>query len=475
MTRNNDLATAGADALTKLGTSTQANAGSRLLRGLLLSAVLLFCIGAAALGMVQPAQTEPIPPEQSLVQNVLPFPLEADPTPAEHSATAPNTPYVTETRIRSGDTIATILKRLDITDSSLSTYLAKEAKVRFASRLVPGRSVQAATDHNGQLQWVRYFHTPTSNSTGEPTVKLLQINAAADGFTTEELELPSEVHIEVAVGTIERSLFATTDAAGIPDNITMQMAEVLGSKIDFFRGIHRGDQFRVVYENRSFEGRPAGPGRVLAVEFMNKGKSSTAVWFSPDGKTGSYYSLEGESLRGAFLRNSIKFSRISSTFGLRTIANNQAWSGHHPGVDYVAPIGTPIHATADGVVQLAGWHFGYGNTIILKHHSKITTLYAHQSHFADGITVGTKVSQGQLIGYVGSTGWSTGAHLHYEFRVADKPIDPLSATAAMPAATPLEPEQRAEFAQAVAPYRQQLQVLAKFQEVMPEISSVAVR
>jgi len=475
MTRNNDLATVGAGALTALGTSDKASTGSRLLRGLLLSAALLLCIGAAALGMVQPAQTEPIPPEQSLVQNVLPFPLEADPTPAEHSATAPNTPYVTETRIRSGDTIATILKRLDITDSSLSTYLAKEAKVRFASKLVPGRSVQAATDHNGQLQWVRYFHTPTSNSTGEPTVKLLQINAAADGFTAEELELPSEVHIEVAVGTIERSLFATTDAAGIPDNITMQMAEVLGSKIDFFRGIHRGDQFRVVYENRTFEGRPAGPGRVLAVEFINKGKSSTAVWFSPDGKTGSYYNLEGESLRGAFFRNSIKFSRISSTFGLRTIANNQAWSGHHPGVDYVAPTGTPIHATADGVVQLAGWHFGYGNTIILKHHSKITTLYAHQSRFADGITVGTKVSQGQLIGYVGSTGWSTGAHLHYEFRVADKPIDPLSATAAMPAATPLEPEQRAEFAQAVAPYRQQLQVLAKFQEVMPEISSVAVR
>ena len=166
MTRNNDLATAGASALTKLGTSTQPTAGSRLLRGLLLSAVLLLCIGAAALGMVQPAQTEPIPPEQSLVQNVLPFPLGADPTPAEHSATAPNTPYVTETRIRSGDTIATILKRLDITDSSLSTYLGKEAKVRFANKLVPGRSVQAATDHNGRLQWVRYFHTPTSNSTG---------------------------------------------------------------------------------------------------------------------------------------------------------------------------------------------------------------------------------------------------------------------------------------------------------------------
>ncbi|MEI8400638.1 MAG: peptidoglycan DD-metalloendopeptidase family protein [Alcaligenaceae bacterium] len=475
MTQHNDLATTGAQALTDLGTSTLPTAGSRFLRSLMLSAALLLCIGAAALGMVQPAPAEPIPPEQSLIQNVLPFPLEADPTPAEHTATALNTPYVTETRIRSGDTIATVLKRLDITDSSLSAYLAKEGKVRFASKLVPGRSVQAATDHNGQLQWVRYFHTPNSDSTGQPSVKLLQINATAEGFNAQELELPSEVHIEVAVGTIERSLFATTDAASIPDGITMQMAEILGSKIDFFRGIHRGDQFRVVYENRSFEGRPAGPGRVLALEFVNKGKASTALWFSQDGKTGSYYDLEGESLRGAFLRNSIKFSRVSSTFGMRTIANNQAWSGHHPGVDYVAPTGTPIHATADGVVQLAGWHFGYGNTIILKHHSKITTLYGHQSRFAEGIAVGTKVSQGQLIGYVGSTGWSTGAHLHYEFRVADKPIDPLTATAAIPAGIPLEPEHRAQFAQAVAPYRQQLQVLTQFQEVVPEISSVAVR
>ncbi|MEI7568290.1 MAG: peptidoglycan DD-metalloendopeptidase family protein [Alcaligenaceae bacterium] len=475
MSQHNDLVTAKAFASSSLGTSAPPVGGSHILRGLLVSVVLLLCIGAAALGMVQPAQPEPIPPEQSLVQNVLPFPLEANPTPAEHDATAVNAPYVTETRIRSGDTIATILKRLDIADSSLSSYLVKEPKVRFASKLVPGRSVQAATDHNGQLKWVRYFHTPTSDSIGQPTVKLLQINATDDGFSAEELELPSEVHIEVAVGTIERSLFATTDAAGIPDGITMQIAEVLGSKIDFFRGIHRGDQFRVVYENRSFEGRPAGPGRVLAVEFVSKGKSSTAVWFSPEGQAGSYYDLEGESLRGAFLRNSIKFSRISSTFGMRNLTNNQAWSGHHPGVDYAAPTGTPIHATADGVVQLAGWHFGYGNTIILKHHSKITTLYGHQSRFAEGITVGTKVSQGQLIGYVGSTGWSTGAHLHYEFRVADKPIDPLSATAAMPASTPLEPEQRAQFAQAAAPYRQQLQVLAKFQEFVPEISSVAVR
>jgi murein DD-endopeptidase MepM/ murein hydrolase activator NlpD len=160
---------------------------------------------------------------------------------------------------------------------------------------------------------------------------------------------------------------------------------------------------------------------------------------------------------------------------MRTIRGVQAWSGFHPGVDYAAPMGTPIHATADGTVDFVGWREGYGNTIILRHHSKITTLYAHQSRFADGIKAGSKVSQGQLIGYVDSTGWSTGPHLHYEFRVADKPIDPLQATANMPVSKPLEPEHRALFAKVIAPYQQQLQVLAKYQEAIPESSNVASR
>lgn len=461
---------------------------SGLVRGVLISSALVLGLGAVAFGFMQPSsmdastglsgvntaiKTEPVAPEQNLVLNIVPVPAPTEAIVTEQAAE--ETPYITETRIRSGDTLATVLKRLDVSDANLLSFLTREPKARSVYKLIVGRSVQAATDDNGDLLWVRYYHTPNAETNGPGIAKTLQITAIKGGFVAEELLQPLETHVEVAVGTIRSSLFAATDIAGIPDGITLQMADVLSNKVDFLRGLRTGDQFRVVYETRTIGGRNAGAGRVLALEFINDGKTYNAVWFSPDGEAGSYYNLEGESLRGAFLRNSLKFSRISSTFGMRKLPGLQAWSGHHAGVDYAAPTGTPIHATADGTVDFVGWQNGYGNVVILKHHSRITTLYAHQSRFAAGLKAGMKVSQGDLIGYVGSTGWSTGPHLHYEFRVADKPIDPLTATANMPTAKPLADEHREQFAQVVAPFKQQLQVLAKFQEAVPETSSIALR
>ncbi len=461
---------------------------SGMLWGLVISSALVLGLGAVAFGFMQPSsmdastglpgvntslKTKAVPPEQNLVLNIVPVPAPTDGTVTEQLAE--ETPYITETRIRSGDTIATVLKRLDVSDAHLLSFLTRDPKARTVYKLIVGRSVQAATDDSGDLLWVRYYHTPNAETNGPGKAKTLQITAIKGGFVAEELLQPLETHIEVAVGTIRSSLFAATDIAGIPDAITLQMADVLSNKVDFLRGLRTGDQFRVVYETRTIGGRSAGTGRVLALEFINAGKTYNAVWFSPDGETGSYYNLEGDSLRGAFLRNALKFSRISSTFGMRKLPGLQAWSGHHAGVDYAAPPGTPIHATADGTVDFVGWQNGYGNTVILRHHNRITTLYAHQSRFAAGLKVGMKVSQDDVIGYVGSTGWSTGPHLHYEFRVADKPIDPLTATADMPTAKPLADEHREQFAQIVAPYKQQLQVLAKFQEAVPETSSIARR
>jgi murein DD-endopeptidase MepM/ murein hydrolase activator NlpD len=474
MLQNNNLALSKARSLLSPISSESGSSRRRILRGVLIASSLALCVGAAALGMVQPTGESLIPPEQQLVQQIVPIPLSADFFNAEDTPQQTPTPFVHETRIRAGDSLATVLKRLDIADSALLSFLARDPNARAIYKLYPGRSVQSATNEQGQLLWIRYFHSPNVESNGQSIARLLQISTTDNGFKAQEIEQLSEIHTEVAVGTIERSLFATTDAAGIPDGITTQMAEVLGSKIDFLRGLKRGDQFRVVYETRTNEGRTVGNGRVLALEFINNGRPFSAIWYSPDDKTGSYYDISGDSLQGAFLRNAIKFSRISSTFGLRTMAGNQAWSGHHPGIDYAAPTGTPIHATADGTIDQIGWKNGYGNTIVIKHHGKITTLYAHQSRFAEGLSVGSRVTQGQLIGYVGSTGWSTGAHLHYEFRVADKPIDPLTAVA-MPQSMPLSTEQREAFALAVAPYKQQLQVLAKFQEAVTESSSVASR
>ena len=200
---------------------------------------------------------------------------------------------------------------------------------------------------------------------------------------------------------------------------------------------------------------------MLALEFINGEKTYNAVWFSPDGKSGSYYDFDGTSLRGAFLRTALKFSRISSTFGMR-MPIHKTWTGHK-GVDYAAPSGTPIHSTADGTVEFSGWQNGYGNVVIVKHHGKYSTLYAHQSRIAEGITKGSKISQGQLLGYVGATGWATG--LHYEFRVDNQPIDPLSVD--LPVARTLEPAEIRAFKQAVAPYQQQIQLLTESSRPCP--------
>ena len=224
--------------------------------------------------------------------------------------------------------------------------------------------------------------------------------------------------------------------------------------------MRKGDQFRLVYETYTREGRDVGAGRILAMEFINDGKAHEAVWFKPEGQSGGYYDFDGGSLRGSFLRSALKFSRISSGFGMRKHPIHGNWRGHK-GVDYAAPTGTPIHATGDGVIDFIGTQNGYGNTIIIKHHSGYKTLYAHQSRFASGLKKGASIAQGDLIGYVGSTGWSTGPHLHYEFRVNDTPVDPLSVD--LPVARPLDKQLMKEFKQVAATYQQHINFLASYQ------------
>lgn len=436
--------------------TTTSRRGKTFRRALLAAAVGLFG-AAAALGMVQAPDDYTDMPPQRQVRDVLDI-SSADMQVGESGSH----PYISETRIRPGDTLAAILSRLGVSEPGLQAFLTQDESARSIYRLYPGRSVQAAVDADGKLVWLRYVHTPGAEKNGQVHTGLLLIEPDGDGgFKAQELTHETERQVRVVVGTIRSSLFGATDAAGVPDSITLQMAEILGSKIDFLRDLRQGDQFRLVYEVRSHEGRYAGAGRVLALEFINRGKSHTAVWFNPDGKSGSYYDFEGNSLRGAFLRNPIKFSRISSTFGMRMHPIHKRWTGHK-GVDYAAPTGTPIHATADGVVEFAGRQNGYGNVVILQHAGKYSTLYAHQSRIAPGLKKGDRVSQGQVIGYVGSTGWATGPHLHYEFRIAGTPVDPLSVT--LPVARKLEPREAKAFAQAVQPYKQQIQMLAQLHQ-----------
>src|SRR5699024_3605760 len=188
----------------------------------------------------------------------------------------------------------------------------------------------------------------------------------------------------------------------------------------------------------------------LALEFKNGSKTYSAAYFKPTDGPSGYYDFDGRSLKGAFLKTALKFTRISSKFGMRKHPIRGKWTGHK-GVDYAAPSGTPIHATADGTIEFVGQQRGYGNVEIIKHHNQYSTLYAHQSRFVKGLKKGMKVAQGDQIGYVGATGWATGPHLHYEFRVNGKPVDPLSVD--LPVARALEGADKQAFDKQLARYQ----------------------
>src|SRR5690606_24148879 len=215
------------------------------------------------------------------------------------------------------------------------------------------------------------------------------------------------------------------DAARIPDSVAIQMVDIFSSDIDFGRDLRRGDRFHVVYETYWQGGEYVRTGRILAAQFNNAGSAHDAVWFEDDKGNGGYYGFDGKSMRKAFLRSPLEFSRISSGFSMRRHPVSGKWRAHK-GVDFAAPTGTPIRATGNGTIDYMGYNGGYGNLVIIKHNSQYSTAYAHMSRFARNPRKGSKVTQGDVIGYVGSTGWSTGPHLHYEFRVNGVQRDPMT-------------------------------------------------
>ncbi|MGO3890622.1 MAG: M23 family metallopeptidase [Paenalcaligenes sp.] len=428
-------------------------------KGLLVLALGMFA-GAAAIA-VNPSSNDDSKPLVYQARTTLDLPFSVESLDSSFSD-----PFIQETRIRRGDTLASILQRLNIREEGLQQFLTHNKDARSIYKLYPGRTVRAALDENNQLQSLSYFHSPSSTENGKPASRWLEVRPdEAGGFTASEEVSIATPNIQIAEAEIRTSLFGATDTAGIPDSIALQIPEILGSKVDFIKDLRTGDKLRVIYETYNQNGQQVGSGRILALEFENQGKTHEALWFSESGSSngGSYYDAAGQSLQGAFLRNALKFTRISSTFGGRRHPISGKWRGHK-GVDYAAPTGTPIHATADGVVEFVGVQNGYGNVIILKHHSNYSTLYAHQNGFAQGIRKGDRIEQGQLIGYVGSTGWSTGPHLHYEFRVDGTPVDPLAMD--LPVARKLEPARLQAFQTQVGQYKTQLALLQSRQELL---------
>ena len=347
-----------------------------------------------------------------------------------------------EERIQRGDTLASVLARLGVSDNAAFQYLRSGGDARaVANNLRPGRAIRAETDGDGSLINLSYSLSPTES---------VSVDRDGEQFKTAKTELRLERRVQMKSAEIRHSLFGAADAAGLPDSVTTQIAEVFSGDIDFYKDIRKGDRFAVVYEMFYHQGEFVKAGRVLTAEFINNGKTFAAVWYDnpADKEASGYYTPEGKNLRKAFLRSPLEFSRVTSGFGGRMHPIHNTWR-QHTGVDYGAPTGTRIRATSDGVIDFAGRQGGYGNVVIIRHQGRFTTLYAHMSGLAPGVKTGARVSQGEVVGYVGQTGWATGPHLHYEFRVANAAVNPLTIT--LPAALPLEEKYLADFKQNAAP------------------------
>jgi murein DD-endopeptidase MepM/ murein hydrolase activator NlpD len=362
-------------------------------------------------------------------------------------AADPNQVFWREERFGSGDTVAGLLARLGVNDEEARAFLLQVKSGRSLQLLRPGATVQARTADNGTLLALRFV---TDKS------RLVNFDKQGVEFKVAEDQLSLAPQQQMKSGEIRSSLFAATDAAGLSDNVAIQLADVFAGDIDFHRDLRRGDKFTVIYEMFNHEGRAIKSGRVLAAEFINQGKSYRAVWFQDAEGTGGYYTAEGKNLRKAFLRSPLEFSRISSGFAMRFHPILLQWRAHK-GVDYAAPAGTNVKATADGTVEFAGKQGGYGNVIMLKHQGGFGTYYAHLSSFAGGLRTGARVHQGDVIGHVGQTGWATGPHLHYEFRVNNEVRNPL--TVALPAALPIPAKQLVAFSSVSAPLAAELNLL----------------
>lgn len=371
---------------------------------------------------------------------------------ATNEATATVTvPEWQEVQVTDGDTLSQIFSRLNLDSQQMYAVLNTDKQTKQAlTRLLPGETIRFDI-RDGQLNKLQYHLSAT---------QILHVESGPAGYQALVEDLPVETRVSHTTSTIDSSLYAAGQQAGLTDNLLMQLVGIFGWDIDFALDIRSGDTFAVVYEERYVNGAKLGDGAVLAAEFINQGRSFRAVRFQEEDGTTHYYTPEGGSMRKAFLRTPVEFSRISSRFGGRIHPVKQTFR-MHKGVDYAAPTGTPVKSTGDGKIAFRGVQGGYGNVIILQHGGKYSTVYGHLSRFKGGLGVGSRVKQGEVIGYVGRTGLATGPHLHYEFRVNGVHTNPL--TVKLPHASPIPDKLKTQFIEQTTPLLAQLDVLKRTQ------------
>jgi murein DD-endopeptidase MepM/ murein hydrolase activator NlpD len=354
---------------------------------------------------------------------------------------------------RASDTADSLLGRLGVSDTAAAAFLRRDPVARRMLEGRPGKMVQAIAGTDGRLiQLVARYPAERSDQ----FTRLIMARLDGGGFEANIDTAPLESQVRLASGTIRSSLFAATDDSRIPEAIAVQLAEMFSTDIDFHRELKRGDTFSLVYESLTADGEPItwnqGMGKVLAAEFVNNGQAHEALWFKDANGRGAYFGFDGQSKRRAFLASPMEFSRVTSGFAMRLHPIQNTWRAHL-GVDYAAPTGAPVRSVGDGTVEFAGVQNGYGNVIQVRHANDRTTLYAHLSRIE--VRKGQRVDQGQRIGAVGSTGWATGPHLHFEFKDKGQHQDPLKVAKASEAVV-IDAKSRPAFAELARSARLQL-------------------
>jgi murein DD-endopeptidase MepM/ murein hydrolase activator NlpD len=352
-------------------------------------------------------------------------------------------------KVQAGDTLSAMFERQGFDKDDLEHILDLPEATQITRKLKPEQEIRIKASQDGSVHALYMEFSPTQE---------LQIERATNdeaGFKAEILDREVESRVATVSGEIKGSLFADGKKAGLDEKVIHQMVSLFGWEIDFALDIQPGDHFTVIYDEQFVEGKKLQSGKIRAAEFVNNGMPYRVVLFTDKSGNSSYYTPSGENLQRAFLRTPVKFGSVTSGFNLKRMHPILDTIRAHRGVDYGAPIGTPIFASGNGKVAFVGKKSGYGNTVILQHGDRYSTLYGHLSKFESGLRAGDRVRQGEVIGYVGKSGLATGPHLHYEFRVDDVHQNPL--TVKLPKALPIEAEYRKEFDQQTAPLVAQLE------------------
>jgi len=359
---------------------------------------------------------------------------------------------------RGTDTAESLLRRLGLVDSVAADFIRKTPEVRQALLNRSGRNLSVEANEQQQLLTLTTRWLKSDNDSQFQRMVITRNDN--NQFSVRTDSAPLTASVRMTGGTVASSLYAASDEARLPDSVTRQLADVFSGQIDFHRALRKGAVFSVVYETLEAEGEPLRAGRLLSAEITNDKKTYDAVWFQEPGQKGAYYTMSGDSLRRAFLASPMPYSRRTSGFGMREHPILQTMRAHM-GVDYAAPVGTPVIAVADGVVAESSFQGGYGNMVVIQHNANQSTAYAHLSRM--NVRKGQAIKQGDVVGAVGSTGLSTGPHLHFEFRINGRHVDPLT-LAQQGSSEPISAALRPQFNQRAQYARSQLMAAAQMRQ-----------